>query len=402
MTGELTFTRAVRLVAGRELTERARDRSFQISGAVMMLIIIAVVVLPQLVGGGATSYDVAVAGADATALSQAIQHRADTAGLHLRVHTAGSQDAARTQVRDGRVAAAVADGRVTVEQELPAELRPALVAGYQDVAGAAALRRLGIDAGTVAGVYASATLATDVLKPRDRRQESGRAIAFVGSVLLFGQLLGYSIWVASGVVEEKSTRVVEILLSAVPARALLVGKILGIGLLGLVQLLVLAIVGVTTAVAAGELTLTADAIYPVALVVVWYLLGYAFYATCCAALAARVSRQEELQSVTTPATMLLMLSYFASIFLVTSPDSGIGRVLSFIPPFSVIVAPTRAAGGQSALWESAVSALLMIAVTVLLVFAAGRLYEGAVLHAGAKVRFADAWNRRRGGQARTG
>ncbi len=107
-----------------------------------------------------------------------------------------------------------------------------------------------------------------------------RNIAFVGTILLYGQILGYGFWVALGVVEEKSSRVVEVLLSTIPARALLAGKVIGIGLLGLLQLVLIAVIGLVAASLTGTIELDANAMYPVVLVLAGSCSGTSSTAAC--------------------------------------------------------------------------------------------------------------------------
>ena len=127
-------------------------------------------------------------------------------------------------------------------------------------------------------------------EPPNRNQNA--AVAFVGVLLLYGQLFGYGIWVASGVIEEKASRVVEMLLSAIRARQLLLGKIVGIGILGLAQLLVISGFALTLALATKAIPsdLFQTALGTIALVIGWFILGFAFYATLFAAAAKSCTR----------------------------------------------------------------------------------------------------------------
>src|SRR5262249_21777385 len=125
----------------------------------------------------------------------------------------------------------------------------------------------------------------------------------------------------------------------------------------------------------------------------WFLLGYAFYAAVFAASAARVSRQEEVQNVTTPVTMVLLVSFLAGIYASNEPDSTLAAVLSVVPPFSALVSPPRVAAGALPLWQLLLSVGLMLLAVVLAVRVAARLYEGAVLRTGARVGLREAWRR---------
>ena len=125
-------------------------------------------------------------------------------------------------------------------------------------------------------------------------------------------------------------------------------------------------------------------------VLVWFLLGFAFYACLFAALASLVSRQEELQNVTTPLSVLLLGSFFLAIVALGSPDGALARVASIVPPLSTMVMPIRWAAGEAPLWELGSAIGLMLLVVVALVRFAGRVYAGAVLRSGPRVKLSDA------------
>ncbi|NHC14549.1 ABC transporter permease [Motilibacter deserti] len=390
---ELSSGAAVRLVARREFVERGRDRSFLVSTAVTLLILLAVTVISQLAGGDDDSYDVGLSGA-ATAAAPGLQAQAEALDVEIDVRDV-SPDEARTLVRDGDLdAALLAPGSAVVKEELEGTLRAVLEQASAALVGEERLRERGLDPAQVRAALDVEPLQIEALDPPDEDADRRQGIAFVGTLLLYGQVFGYGFWVALGVVEEKSSRVVEVLLATVSPRALLTGKILGIGLLGLAQLLALAVVGVTVAVATGAVDLGSEVVTPLALVLGWFLLGYAFYATAFAAAAARVSRQEDLQNVTTPMTLVILGSFFAAIWASSSPDEPLARVLAIVPPFSVLVNPPRTAAGDVAAWEIVLAVALMVGAIVALATFAARLYEGAVLRTGAALSWREAWRGR--------
>jgi ABC-2 type transport system permease protein len=233
-------------------------------------------------------------------------------------------------------------------------------------------------------------LAITGLDPPDPDSDARRSAAFFGVLLLYFQLIGYGVWVALGVVEEKSSRVVELLLATLRPWQLLTGKVIGIGLLGLGQLVLTGLVGIAAALGTGAIDVPTGIAGVAGQVIIWFLLGFAFYACLYAALAALVSRQEEVQNVTAPLTILLVGSFFLAISVLNSPDSGLARVTSIVPPFSTMVMPIRWAAGDVPLWEVGVSMLLMVLVVVALIRVAGRIYAGAVLRSGPRVRIKDA------------
>ena len=175
-------------------------------------------------------------------------------------------------------------------------------------------------------------LVVDAVDPPDEGSETRSQIAFIGTILLYGQILGYGFWVALGVVEEKSSRVVEVLLSTIRSRAARrqgdrdrpVGPASARDHRGH---------RLGGRVAHRDVELD-GALYPLALVLGWFVLGYLFYSCLFAAAAARVSRQEEMQNATTPLTMLVLVSFFAAIYVAQNPDSTAATILSVVPPFS--------------------------------------------------------------------
>jgi ABC-2 type transport system permease protein len=386
------FVEGTSLVARREFVERLRERSFLVSTVISALILVAVVVLPQLLGGTSTSR-VIVSGQDAVVVADAVLRQAKAAGLEVRVVRPTDPTADRRKAYDGDVDALL-DGSTVVARSRP---EPALLAvldaAYRQVAGAAALSAAGLDPQQVDHALAVPPLTVVTQTPADPAADQRTTIAFVATIVLYGQIIGYGFWVAVGVVEEKASRVVEVLLATVRPRVLLTGKIVGIGLLGLVQLLLLGVVALTAGRVTGGLDLTADAVKVLGVVVGWFLLGYAFYAAVFAASAARVSRQEEVQNVTTPVTMVLLVSFLAGIYASNQPDSTLTTVLSIAPPFSALVSPPRVAAGTMPLWQLLLAVGLMLVVVVLLVRVAARLYEGAVLRTGARVGWREAWRR---------
>jgi ABC-2 type transport system permease protein len=381
----------IRLIARREIVTRARERSFAISTAITLLIVVAVVVLPHVLGGGADKLTLGVVGPRTAALESALVQTAEQEGASVDLRHYGDVDQAQAAVRSGQVDAAfVGTDRVIVDDGLDGTLGVVVRAAYRQVASVSRLAEAGIDPARVAAALDVPPLAVDSLSGANADREARRGAAFFGLVLLYAQLVGYSLWVALGVVEEKSSRVVELLLATLRPWQLLTGKIIGIGLLGLAQFAVVGVVGVTAAVASGAVTVPAGIAGVVGQVLLWFVLGYAFYACAYAAAAALVSRQEELQNITGPLTILLVGSFFVGIFAQQNPDGPLARVGSLVPPLSVLVMPVRWAGGDASWWELLVAIALMLAAIVGLVRLAAWVYAGAVLRTGPKVKIRDA------------
>ncbi len=390
MSAALSFREATRAVAARELSERLRDKSFWMSTVITLVILGVVLFMPKLLGDDGTS-TVAYAGPGDDDVAATVATQARELDLTVKRATYPSEAAARAAIDDGKLDAYVTDREVIVKKDLDDQLGLVVQAAHRQVTAAHQLRDQGLDPGAVQAAQQVPPLTVDALEPSDPKADLRGQVAFIGSIVLYGQIIGYCMWVAFGIVEEKSSRVVELILSAISTRALLAGKILGIGLLGFVQLAVIAVFGLLLGNVTGMLSVTSDILAPVGFVLVWFLLGYAFYSSVFAATAARVSRQEELQNVIGPLNMLLMVSFFATFYVNFNPDSLVSRILAVVPPFSALCSPVRMARGTAPWWETGIALALMLAAIGVLVVAGARIYEGAILRMGAKISLKDAW-----------
>ena len=377
----MTDRRAALAVARREFTERIRQRAFQISTAVSLVVIAAVAVLAGVLGDdGPTSYDVGVQGAEAAAIVGTAQ--AVEAGSTCASRSADSRMLlqARAAVRDEDVEVAVVGGAVVAREEPPEELEQALQAGARQVRAAELLREQGVSAAEVRRALDPPALAVRTLEDDDDEGRPG--IAFTASIILYGQLIVFGLAVATGVVEEKASRVVEVLLATISPRALLAGKLAGIGLLGLLQLFVIGVVGLAAASASGAVSLDGADAGALGAALLWFLFGYAFWASLYAISGVIVSRQEDLQSSSTPLTMLLVVSYLLVFPVLDDPSSTVAVVASLVPFCSPIVMPARLVLGEAGALE-AVASLGLLAISVaLLVVLGARIYEGAILRMG--------------------
>lgn len=215
-------------------------------------------------------------------------------------------------------------------------------------------------------------------------------------LLLFITIFTYGYWIANGVVEEKSSRVVEVVLSAIRPSHLLAGKVVGIGLLGLGQLTLLAAIGyLGSLVLAVELPATAFAASGA--VLLWFVLGYAFYGCLFAIAGSLVSKQEDLQYSQLPIMVVILAGYGAAFFQISNPDSLVARALAFVPPFTPMIMLVRIGLGEVGIVEVMIAVLVMVAATAGLVSLAARLYAGSVLRFGARTGLRDAWSSLRSG-----
>jgi ABC-2 type transport system permease protein len=382
-----------RLVARREFVERARDRSFRISTGVTMAFLIGFILLAS-VTGGTKSYDVGVVGPDAAASVKLAQTAARALGFTITIRPYETAADANAAVRGGVLDAAFANGAIVVKSSGLDQLVAALQVSTQRQEVRKALAAQGLTEQQISDALSRPAPPVRSLEPVKGRQGQAAVVAFVGVLALYGQLFAYGYWVASGVVEEKSSRIIEVLLATIRPSQLLRGKILGIGALGLCQLIAIAITGIAVAVATGVLNFPAGAALAAVYVVIWFLLGFSFYASLFAVAGAVVSRQEDLQATITPLSLVIVASFVVGVQAVANPTSTLASVASMVPFSAPLTMPSRLVLGQASVPEALLSAGLTIAAALALIPVATRAYSRAVLQSG-RVKLRDAFRRER-------
>jgi len=371
-----------RVVARREFVERGRDRGFIISTAITLLVLVGVIVLTSVLGRG-TRFDLAVVGEASTAMGDEIVTAAAALGIEVDLLEPADVAAAERAVDDGDADAALLNGeRILVRSNPPEQLVAVIQAVALRERSREALVRTGLSGSEVDAALAQPPLPVESLEPLDARRRENAVVAFVGVLALYGQLFAYGYWVAAGVAEEKASRVVEVLLATIRPSQLLRGKILGIGMLGLAQLLLIGVVGLGTARLVGSLAFPSGAIGTVGVVLGWFVLGFFFYAGLFAVAGSIVTRQEDLQTTMTPLTIVIVASFFVGINAVQDPGSTLATVASVIPPSAPLVMPSRIVLGEASAWSILLSASASIAATVALVPVATKIYSRAVLRSG--------------------
>lgn len=377
----------VRLVAAREITTRVRERSFLISIALTLLLIGAVTVVPAWLSAD----EPPVIGYTDRAGEALARDAARVPAEEVPRVVPLSPQAVESALEDGRVDVVVSKAGARAQKAPPAPALSALQQAHRQRGVAAAVDRSGLSAAQAQSMLSPPALAVNVREPVDADSESRAGVAFITALILYMQLLTYGFFVASGVVEEKSSRVIELMLAAVRPRDLMAGKLLGIGVLGLGQMTVIAAAGLLGAQATGALTIDSDLVSVAALAAVWFVLGYAFYAALFACAGALVPRQEELQAVTTPLVLVIVICAMVSFSLLQDPASALARWGSLLPPMAPMLMPARIVLGEAAAWDVAASVAISVAVTIFLVPLAARIYAGALLGTRTRVKLREAW-----------
>ena len=381
------------LVAVREMRERSRTRGFRAGFVVTILIVVAVIVVPAVLGSSGGTNDVGLAGSVPDGLPIAIRGQSDAAGTKAAIHRYESVGAGEEAARRGDVDVLVVDARqLEWPRQTDEQLRTVVAGAIHLIAVRERAAAAGISPDDLLAVVAPVRVENVELGALPGGSPDDEMAAMLMTVMLLIAISTYGNMVLTGVVEEKASRVVEVLLVRMPARTLLAGKVVGIGLLGLAQFVVTALVAfaVLSAVDAVDVPVVRGIV--LAWVVAWFLLGYALYAMAYGALGSLASRTEDGQSVAGPVIAVLIAAYWVSFAaLGQDPQSGASQLVSLFPATAPFAMPARIAMGASTWWEPMLAVILTVAAVAGLVRFGGRVYAGAILHAGPTLKMRDAW-----------
>lgn len=398
----MSTIRSLLLVTRREIVERGRSKAYLLSSAFTTLMVVAVLLIPTLFTDGGRTFTIGLVGDTGPGVVETARALAATedGGGQVRFETTSLADraAAEEALLDGTVDAALDGDVLLVERSSNGFFGDAEVEGR--LQRAAASRRIqdlvadDEDAGDVIALLTGDPLTVESVSGRDvdEAEANGRGlVAFGGLMLMYIAVLTYGNWTLSGVTEEKTNRVVEVLLSAVRPWHLLAGKVAGIGALGIAQFLVtlgavLATISVTDLAQLPEVPVSSFA-----MLVLWFVLGFGLYSVIYAAAGSLVSRMEEAQNVAFPITIVAVAGFFASVQVLDDPSGTLAAVLSFIPFTAPFVVPVRHALDALPLWQSAGAAVVTAATIYGLLRLAGRVYAGGLLRFGARVGWREAF-----------
>ena len=389
-------------IARREIREHGRSKAFLITTALAFLLVAGLVVAPGLIGGGTTEYVVGGVGkgnepivAAAELLGNASDEPGAESSVSLKLETFDDREAAEAAMELGDLDAILIDGREVVVESVGGFGDSALLSLLQQGAASVELEAIVTESGQAAAdvidVMTSDPLETTTLSGPEAGDETRGAVAYAGLLLLYMAVLLYGNWMLSGVTEEKSNRVVEVLLSSVKPWQLLAGKISGIGLLGIGQFAGTILVAIIALRVSNVVELPTLDVATVANLIVWFILGFLLFAVMYGAAGSLVSRMEDAQNVALPMSMIAVAGFFVSIAALSDPDGPAAVVGTFIPMTAPFVVPVRAALGAIPGWQYVLAVILTVGAIVGLVFVAGRIYAGGLLRFGTRVKLRDAW-----------
>lgn len=380
---------AWRVVAEREISTRIREKSYLYSALFMVVGVIATVVLTSILGGRPTDYTVGVTdqtSAGIVSSASAVVDRSDD-GSTAEARQFGSTAAAEKAVRDGDVDAALIatdDGyQVVGDEEVDSTLSAALTSVASTEALTSNAQQQGVD---LDQLQDGSAVTERLLDPAASDAGPRQLAAYVFLILFYITAITFGMSIAQSVVQEKESRVVEILAAAVPIRAMLWGKIAGNTLLAFAQILLLAVAGIGSLALTGETGLLSAIGPAVGMYVVFFVLGFVALAGLWAVAGSLASRQEDLQSTTMPGQVLL----FAPYIIAFSAGAGVKTVVSMLPIMSAMLMPSRMAEGGVPVWQIVVAVVVNIVGAVLIVRLAARLYERTLMRTERKTGFREA------------
>jgi ABC-2 type transport system permease protein len=376
------------LVARREVRMRLRSRVF-VGGTIVMTVLVVVgIVAASLLAGKSTPVRVGFSGGS-QALERSFTATAAALGANVTVSDIADVAAGKAQVTAGTLDVLVIGSSTTptavAKDAIPSNVESALSLAAE----AARLSDAGLSPAAVKS--AMALVPVELLAPTTPKDTQNLLASLALGILLWIALGQYGNMVAQGVVEEKATRIMEILLATIPPSRLLAGKVIGIGLVGLLQL---TIVGAAALVAVHVTNVAAIPALGVASIVgdiFWFLLGFLFYATAYAAVASLVSRQEEIQSAIAPISIFQIAGYLLMYAALPNPSGPLATVCSLLPPFAPILMAVRMASTDVPFWQVGLAVALIVVSIGGLTWLAGRMYTNAAMRIGARVRFMDAF-----------
>ncbi|MCB2174522.1 MAG: ABC transporter permease [Actinomycetales bacterium] len=414
MNGAMSAWGAIRVIAGREVSVKLRDRAFIGSTVFMLVLVTAATLIPVLIQQRVPSIRVAVQGAaaaDVVDLATQLGHDAQDSGTALppalAVFGEGGLPAAdltsvevepgrdvQQLVRDGDVAAAVVGEvptglTVIAAQSVPSELDVLLRAASSELQIQQAAADAGLSADQVTALTSPVMPSTQLLEARPTGAVPPELLVLVFAFLFYLSVLTFGMSIAQSVVEEKQSRVIELLVAALPVRWLLAGKVLGNTVMALGQIVVILGAGLAGATVAGQGEVVRQVLGASGWFVAFFLLGFVMLACLWAVAGSLASRIEDLQATTVVMQVLVIVPFFAALFTM---DSGpVQRVLSYVPFTAPLLMPARVVLGNAAPWEPVVSALVVLATGVAFVLIGARLYEGSLLHTSSRLKALQAW-----------
>ena len=361
----------------------------ELSQVILFVVVAAAVVIPTIHTGTPTRQNVGVV-AGSTDLDTELQKLASTLKLPLHLVNEPDLKTARASLSNGHLDMVVDAGEKILVLKPIAETDTSTEAQYVRAVAATlgaqqTFARAGLSPEQAVAVSEIKPVPVQSLQLGKKARTSQEATALIGVILIFVVLTQYLTWTLMGVLEEKASRVVEVLLATVRPSQLLAGKLVGIGVVALLQALALVAFALILAEVVGSSLVHGAAPLVVAATLLWLVLGYAFYSWMYAAAGSMAERQDQVQSLALPLSAPLIFGYIVSLIGVSSGSASLlVKVLAYLPPTAPFAMPTLVGFGEVTWWQFLASVVVDVVCTVVVARMAARVYRTAVLRTGAR------------------
>ena len=378
------------LVARREVATKLVDRTFLVGTVLTLALIIGFVAAQVVLSERTHEYDV-VATASSSAMAQHVADRAPELDDSVRVAVVDAPDdaAAEAALRDDEADAWLTTrdgGWVLVgRDEVPRDLEEVTATVVRETVLAENATAAGTSLGTLTQ---GSELTSDVLVGDADQQDFAQGVAFALAFLFYLSSVMFGMTLAGSVVEEKQSRVVEIIATKIPVRQLLAGKVLGNTALAVGQMSLYAALGLVGLGFTSFGSFLPSVTGALAWFLAFFLVGFLLIACLWAVAGALASRTEDLQSTSTPVTMLLIGIFFGSAFL----EGTAQTVMSYVPPASAVLMPQRILEGDVLWWEPVVALGLLLVAAGVVVLGAERVYRRSLLQTQGRLSVREAWS----------
>ena len=379
------------LVAAREIRERVRGRVLRVVTLILFVVVGAAVVIPTIHKGHVVHQKVGVV-AGTPALDAELHKLATAVGVPIDLIHESDLGAARASLSAGELDMVVNGGDSVLVENPISDTDTSAPATYvravaTTLGAQQAFARAALTPEQAVAVAEAKPVPIESIHPGKAARTPEEATALLGVILTFVVLTQYLTWTLMGVMEEKASRVVEVLLATVRPVQLLAGKVFGIGVVALLQAVALVAFALVLGKLVGSNLVHGAAPLVVVATLIWMVLGYAFYSWVYAAAGSLAERQDQVQSLALPLSAPLIFGYIVSLLGVSSGSASLlVKVLAYLPPTAPFAMPTLVGFGEATWWQFLLSVMVTLACTVLVAMVAARVYRTAVLRTGGRVR----------------
>ena len=381
------------LVARREVLQRLASRAYKVIIVLMVLVSVGAIAIPKIISSSGAKLTVATTQSGVKELRSVTQRVEKLTGVNLKINVEPTTADVKQSVRNAKAAIGYADSELILKRPFAPGSNSSTLRVLSALSQGIQVEKV-LSSGSIEKLPTS--VVTQILSPKPIKliyllpslaRPKDLSLAIVGLVATFMLLSTYSAWVLMGVIEEKSSRVIEVLLSSISPRSLLLGKMVGIGTAALTQAVTAVLAAIITTLAVGSSILRGAGLEFIALQLMWLLLGYSFYCTLGALAGSLVSKVEDAQSVTAFIQIPLLLSYLASFAVLSGNQNSLLKLLAYIPIFSPFLVPIYWSSGQLGLGQVFLSVAINVLCLYLTYRFASTVYQATVFSRGKRVKF---------------